>query len=119
MRPLPECWDVKVVGLTFRPGYPDTLHRLAEVYAAMPKGAQGEATLVRDLDNAHDPNAVAVLAAGAHVGYLPRELAARAASEIDAGAQFRVISANVLVDPDHTDKPGLMIRVQRTNGDHS
>lgn len=116
-RPLPATFDVKVVGLSFRPGYPDNLHRLAEAYAALPPGAVGEASLVRDADNAVDPNAVAILAGGEHVGYLPAVLAARAAPMIDAGVRFRVVGASVLVNPEHTDRPGLMVRVHHTNGE--
>jgi hypothetical protein len=41
--------------------------------------------LRRDPDNEHDPNAIAVLAGGAQVGWVPRELAAELAPELDAG----------------------------------
>jgi hypothetical protein len=41
--------------------------------------------LRRDPDNEHDPNAIAVLAGGEQVGWVPRELAAVLAPEIDAG----------------------------------
>jgi hypothetical protein len=41
--------------------------------------------LRRDPDNEHDPNAIAVLAGGVQVGWVPRELAAELAPELDAG----------------------------------
>jgi HIRAN domain len=41
--------------------------------------------LRRDPDNEHDPNAIAVLAGGEQVGWVPRELAAELAPELDAG----------------------------------
>jgi HIRAN domain len=41
--------------------------------------------LRRDPGNEHDPNAIMVLAGGEQVGWVPRELAAELASEVDAG----------------------------------
>jgi single-stranded-DNA-specific exonuclease len=50
--------------------------------------------LRRDPGNPHDPNAIAVhLAGGEQVGWVPREVAAELAPELDAG---RVWSAVVL-----------------------
>ena len=49
--------------------------------------------LRRDPDNPHDPNAIAVHAAegGEQVGWVPRELAAELAPEIDAGRPWSAI----------------------------
>lgn len=113
MRPVPSPFTVKAVGVSFRPDYPDNILGLAAAYAALPAGVPGEASLVRDAANEHDPNAIAILAGGTHVGYLPRELAARVAPEIDAGTRFRVRSAEVLVNPEHPDRPGLAVEVER------
>jgi hypothetical protein len=41
--------------------------------------------LRRDPGNEHDPNAIAVYAAGAQAGWVPRELAAELAPKLDAG----------------------------------
>jgi hypothetical protein len=41
--------------------------------------------LRRDPDNEHDPNAIAVLAGGEQVGWVPREVAAELAPDLDAG----------------------------------
>jgi len=49
--------------------------------------------LRRDPDNEHDPNAIAVHAGGVQVGWVPRELAAELAPELDEG---RAWSARVL-----------------------
>ena len=49
--------------------------------------------LRRDPANEHDPNAIAVHAGGAQVGWVPRELAAELAPQLDAG---RVWAAVVL-----------------------
>ena len=41
--------------------------------------------LRRDPGNEHDPNAIMVLAGGEVIGFVPRELAAKLAGELDAG----------------------------------
>ena len=49
-------------------------------------------TLRRDPTNEHDPNAIAVLApGGAQVGFVPREVAAALAGELDSGAVWSAI----------------------------
>jgi len=49
-------------------------------------------TLRREPDNAHDPNAIAVLASGgAQVGFVPREVAASLAEELDAGGVWSAV----------------------------
>jgi hypothetical protein len=47
--------------------------------------------LRRDPANEHDPNAIAVLAGGEQVGWVPRELAEELAGEIDAGRPWAAI----------------------------
>ena len=47
--------------------------------------------LRRDPANAHDPNAIAVLADGEQLGWVPRELAAELASKLDAGAPWSAV----------------------------
>jgi hypothetical protein len=47
--------------------------------------------LRRDPENEHDPNAIAVLAGGDQVGWVPRELAAELAPELDAGRPWTAI----------------------------
>jgi HIRAN domain-containing protein len=47
--------------------------------------------LRRDPDNPHDPNAIAVLAGGEQVGWVPRELAAELAPQIDAGTPWSAV----------------------------
>ena len=49
-------------------------------------------TLRRDAANEHDPNAIAVhIASGEQLGFVPRELAADLAPQIDAGASWSAI----------------------------
>jgi hypothetical protein len=47
--------------------------------------------LRRDPGNEHDPNAIAVLGGGTQVGWVPRELAAELASELDAGTPWSAL----------------------------
>jgi hypothetical protein len=47
--------------------------------------------LRRDPDNPHDPNAIAVHGAGDQLGWVPREVAAELAPEIDAGRPWSAV----------------------------
>jgi HIRAN domain len=47
--------------------------------------------LRRDPGNEHDPNAIAVLAGGEQVGWVPRELAAEIAPSLDAGEPWSAV----------------------------
>ena len=51
----------------------------------------GPLTLRRDPGNEHDPNAIQVLAGREQVGWVPREVAAEIAPEIDAGRSWAAI----------------------------
>jgi hypothetical protein len=57
----------------------------AEALAADALAPGSPLTLVREADNPHDANAIAVHGGGAHVGFVPRELAAALAPGLDAG----------------------------------
>jgi hypothetical protein len=48
--------------------------------------------LRRDPANPHDPNAIAVLAGGPQVGWVPREIAAELAGELDAGRPWSAVA---------------------------
>jgi hypothetical protein len=57
--------------------------------AALPGAAL---TLRRDPGNEHDPNAIAVLVAGGEqLGWVPREVAAEVAGELDAGRRWSAV----------------------------
>jgi HIRAN domain len=47
--------------------------------------------LRRDPENEHDPNAIAVHAGGAQVGWVPRDVAAELASELDEGRPWSAL----------------------------
>ncbi len=102
-------FEIKAVGVTFHDGYPDNLYALRERFAH----GKGEASLIREPDNEYDKNAVAVLAGGEIIGHLPGWFAQKIAPEIDSGTRYRVVDASVLVDPDHEDRPGLLLECER------
>jgi hypothetical protein len=59
---------------------------------ALDAPALGEALILRrDPANPHDPNAIEVLAGGQQIGWVPRELAAELAPEIDGGRPWSAI----------------------------
>jgi hypothetical protein len=64
-------------------------HAEALAAAALAPGAALE--LVREPGNPHDANAIAVHAGGAHVGFVPRELAAEIAPALDAGERWSAV----------------------------
>jgi hypothetical protein len=68
----------------------------ADALAAVSPGSRLE--LRRDPDNPHDPNAIAVLAGGAQIGWVPREVAAELAGELDAGRPWSAVVLRVRRD---------------------
>ncbi|HTU81728.1 MAG TPA: DEAD/DEAH box helicase, partial [Candidatus Acidoferrales bacterium] len=72
-------FHTKIVGVSFE-GRQD-------VVAGLRVGA--ELQLVRQPDNPHDPNAIAVFYGNLQVGFLHRAMAAHLAPAIDAGARYR------------------------------
>lgn len=102
MRVIAPRFRVKAVGLTFHVGYPDRLLDLAGYPYPL------EATLLREPDNAHDPNAVAVLLSGSPVGHVPADLARRLAPMLDQGTRY-IVTGTVLIDPEYPDRPGLLL----------
>ena len=72
-----------IVGTKFRVGG-------VEEMAKLRKGAR--VVLVREADNAHDRNAVAVYSiTGSHLGYIPRLVNADLAGALDVGQSFEAI----------------------------
>ena len=127
---MSKAKDFKVVGLTFVAGYPDNLLRLGLLLEAAQKAALGwgdtssdeptrlPVALVRNPDNEHDSNAIEVHVPAlgrreSMVGHVPRELAARLAPSLDRGDEWDAAVASVLVTPEHPDRPGLEVLVER------
>jgi hypothetical protein len=65
----------------------------ADAVASQDVGPGRELALRRDPENEHDPNAIAVHAAtgGEQVGWVPREIAAELAPDLDAGRRWTAI----------------------------
>jgi hypothetical protein len=105
---------VKLAGVTFSPGYPQSLIELGSKMAA---GETVSGTLRREPDNPHDPAAVAVWwrlgPAEGMLGHLPRSVAGRIAPELDSGQAWDVVSVDVLIDPMYPDRPGATVRLAR------
>lgn len=92
---------VKVVGLSFQPGYPAT------VLDQYPDFPDGDPHLVRESTNKYDENAVAVYHFSNQLGHLPKELAATIGPEMDQGISWKVKSAFVKVHFGDLSRPGI------------
>lgn len=107
---MTDEFSFKAVGVSFHPDYPENLHRLRDEFGFA--GGDGEVSLIREPDNEYDPNAIAVFANGEVVGHVPKTVAQFVGPMIDDGARFRA-GASVLIDPDHEDRPGLLVECER------
>lgn len=109
MKGLPrQAVSLHVVGVSYRDGYPDNLYRLDKMSRVRAIPVQ----LRREVDNPHDPNAVAVVVDGVHLGYLPRAMARRATHDLNHGVTREAYIDRVEVHPDNPDNPGLWIRLE-------
>ena len=140
-RKMASPFSAKVVGVSFVEGYPDNLHELNRLtnppglkhYQANGEAAQDmldsslredvealmewtppKAAFVRNPDNEYDENAIEVHVEGVGmIGHLTRPIAARLAPELDAGQVWLAQVEEVLIDPDHMDRPGISINCKR------
>ena len=69
--------------------------------------------LRRDPANAHDPNAIMVLAESEQVGWVPRELAAELAPRLDAGEAWSAIVLRERRDSPRDPRTGLTMLLAR------
>lgn len=121
-RKIGSPFTTKVVGLSFIKSYPNNLLELRDITEGViahdgQPGEEAPVVLIRNPDNEYDANAIEVhvpaLGSKAMVGHLERPIAARLARELDAGVRWRARVESVLVDPDHPDRPGLLIKCGR------
>lgn len=119
-RRIATPFDVKVVGVSFTAGYPDNLYALDEAWTHRLLDADEPlpVILVRNPENEYDANAIEVHVPSlgeewGMIGHLTRPIAARMAPEMDAGGRFVAEVVSVLIDPDHPDRPGISIHVDR------
>ena len=71
--------------------------------------------LLRDPGNPHDANAIAVHAGGAQVGWVPRELAAELASDVDAGRPWSAVALREQRDSPRAPRTGLTMLLARAS----
>jgi hypothetical protein len=103
--------ETSVAGVTFRVEYPQNLYKIGALVAL--NNRRLRATLVRELDNDHDQNAIRVVVDKEHVGYIPAKLAKRMSEEIDNGATWIGVVDRMIISPENPEQPGLRIRVFR------
>lgn len=105
----------KVVGVTFCPGYPESILDLVEFCENTWDREPLAAVMVRDPDNPHDRNAIQVHvpAVGHQIGHLPRNLAAELAPALDAGERWLCEVTAVRVHEAHPDRPGIDVLIRR------
>jgi hypothetical protein len=102
-------FEVAVVGVTFegRQGL------LAGLHSKQEEGAVLTGRLKREAGNRYDSNAIAVEADGLPVGYIPKALAAKLATHIDAGELIDVAAVRIIKgDKDGQTVYGARIDVQ-------
>jgi hypothetical protein len=117
-RRIGSPFSAKVVGVSFVEHYPSNLYALdMEAATTARLGERLAAVLVRNPANEYDPNAIEVhvpaLGDIGMIGHLTRPVAARLAPELDAGVRWLAEVDEVLVDPDHPDRPGISINCKR------
>lgn len=101
--------ETKVVGVTFHDGYPGTFHK----WSQLEPGRYPNCTLIREPDNEHDPNAVAVKVGRTIVGHVPRDLAVRVAEVMDSGTEVTARVLSVETYPELPDNPTMTIEITR------
>lgn len=124
--------EFKVVGLTFAEGYPGNLQAAHDVLAereaavgwsfleddAPPVGLP--VALVREPGNEYDENAVEVHLPvlgrrASMIGHVPADLAAKLAPSMDRGDEWEARLERVLVNPEHPDRPGALVVMERVS----
>jgi hypothetical protein len=117
--PLAGRFEVKVVGVSFVPAYPDNLWALQGVAdEASLKQEPLAAILIRNPDNPYDANAIEVHVPAlgdewAFIGHIVAPVAARLAPELDSGVIWAAEVVDVLINSEHMDRPGISIRCER------
>lgn len=116
---LPRSFNLKVVGLSFIPGYPDNIHKLYD-HVDEP-GDMGSlevpVELRRNPANEYDENAVEIhvpdLGELSFIGHVPAGLASRLSPALESGEEFKAHINKILVHPNRPDKPGIDIQIFR------
>ena len=112
---LRDRLDFDAAGESFRPGYPETLLRCAEVLREMRPGERLPVVLRRDPTNEYDANAIEIHIPGeaGHVGFVPAELAQLLAPILDSGERLHSSAVEVRIRENAPDRPGLTVTLRR------
>lgn len=116
LRPITSGFEAKVVGVAFVPAYPSNLSSLRDAQeAAEASGEPLAVILVRNPDNEFDVNAIQVHVPAlgdqdGFIGHLTSPVARRLAPQMDSGERWGASVVEVLIHPDHPDRPGISIR---------
>lgn len=102
---MPSPVELRVVGLTYRPGYPQNILDL--------QGREGERVKLKRTKNKYDHSAVSVVFEAQRLGYLSRGMAKFMAPELDKGVKWRAWLFEVKVNEEYPDRPGLWITAER------
>lgn len=110
-------FELRVVGVTFVPGYPGNLHSLEMLnIEAEARGERLTALLMHNPDNAYDTNAIEVhVPSVGMVGHAPAPLAKRLAPLLDAGEVWQGEVVAVLISEENINRPGITIHCKRIN----
>ena len=121
-QPRMRAFTTRVVGVTFCDGYPESMGQLDLLARRRLIVGDGEmepipAVLIRNPENAHDPNAVEVHvpAIGHQIGHVAAHTARFLAPLMDDGIIYRAWVTEVLTREDRPDKPGINLRVERVD----
>lgn len=112
----------KVVGVTYAPGYPDTILRLHDAWTIREihegRTEPLAAVLIRNPQNEHDGNAIEVHvpALGQMIGHVWKIEAAYLAPRIDAGEVWAAQIVKARINPEHPDRPGIELSIRQVSG---
>lgn len=100
--------ETNIVGITFRPpvALAEAVKALGSAFLNRRAGGIKQCTLVADPTNEYDANAVQFRFDGVHVGFLPKDVAARVSTTIQ-NTGYSDLHVWVRIDDKHPDRPGL------------
>lgn len=101
--------QLRLAGVSFVDSYPQNLLALVGRLQDAPLPLE----IVRDPNNKFDPNAISIRLDGAHLGFIPKDLAAQIAPLIDAGGLFSADAMYVAVSDENPDRPGIEIELTK------
>lgn len=121
-RLAPTRFATRVVGMTFVPGYPETIGFLeaALMHHEFDGAPAPKARIERDPRNEHDANAVRVsvelpVLGDVFLGHVPAPVAAGLAPRLDGGETWECEIAEVRTHEETPASPAVLIRLYRVD----